>query len=306
MAIPQRQLDRWAKQGAVTNSKKTYGKVKRALESDRSALSQHDHDWEIYLQGSYANHTNIYGDSDVDIVVRLRSTWRSDLSELSPKEKRTYDEAYVDADYTGRDFYEDVRASLYRRFDRENVHPGTKAIKLERDGAPIPVDADVVPCVVHRNYNYFHDKADDEQDYDEGVNFQTRDGGRQIVNYSQFHQMAGEQKNQSERTSGNYKPTIRMFKNARNKMREERIIADDAAPSYYIECLLSNVPDRHFRGITTTRFERVVGYLESAALGSFTEQCGMRPLFDRSHPDRWNKRDARRFIDGLLTLWRTW
>lgn len=306
MAIPKRQLDRWTKQGTVTNSKKTYRTIKRTLESERSALSQHDHDWEVYLQGSYANYTNIYGDSDVDIVVRLRSTWRSDLSDLSPEEKRAYDEAYVDAHYTGRDFYEDVRTSLYRRFKRANVYPGTKAIKVERDGAPIPVDADVVPCVVHRNYNYFHGKTDNEQDYDEGMNFQTRDGGRQIVNYSQLHQTAGEQKNQLERTSGNYKPTIRMFKNARNKMREERIIVDDAAPSYYIECLLSNVPDRHFQGITTTRFESIVGYLDGAALSSFTEQCGMRPLFDRSHPDRWNKRGARRFIDGLQTLWSPW
>lgn len=306
MMIPKRQLDRWTKQGAVTNSKKTYRAIKRTLESERSALSQHDHDWEIYLQGSYANHTNIYGNSDVDIVVRLRSTWRSDLSDLSPKEKRAYDEAYVDADYTGRDFYEDVRTSLYRRFKRGNVHPGTKAVKVESDSAPIPVDVDIVPCIVHRNYNYFRGKADNEQDYDEGMNFQTRNRGRQIINYSQLHQMCGEQKNQSERTSGNYKPTIRMFKNAQNKMREERIIADDAAPSYYIECLLSNVPDHHFRGITTTRFESIMDYLDSATLDSFTEQCGMRPLFDRSHPDRWNRSDARRFIDGLQTLWSTW
>jgi len=187
MAIPKRQLERWTKQGAVTNSKKTYRTIEWTMESERSALSQHDHNWEIYLQGSYANHTNIYGDSDVDIVVRLRSTWRSDLSELSPEEKRAYNEAYVDADYTGRDFYEDVRTSLYRRFERENVHSGTKAIKVDSDSAAIPVDADIVPCVIHRNYNYFRGKADDEQDYDEGMNFQTRDGGRKIINYSQLH-----------------------------------------------------------------------------------------------------------------------
>lgn len=304
MAIPKRQLDRWTKQGAVTNSKKTYGKIERALKSDRSALSQHDHDWEIYLQGSYANHTNIYGDSDVDIVVRLKSTWRSDLSDLPKEQRQAYNEAYVDADYTGRDFYEDVRTSLYRRFSRGDIEAGSKAIKVKSDDAPIPVDADVVPCVVHRNYNYFHGK--DDQDYDEGMNFRTRDGGPTIINYSKLHKTAGENKNSSERTNGNYKATIRMFKNVRNKMREERIISDDAAPSYYIECLLSNVPDRHFKGNTRTRYQNIVGHLKGASLDSFTEQCGLRELFDQSHPDRWNKRDAQRYITGLETLWDSW
>ena len=304
MAIPKRQLDTWTKQGAVTNSKKTYGKIERSLKSDRSALSQHDHDWEIYLQGSYANHTNIYGDSDVDIVVRLLSTWRSDLSGLPKEQKQAYDEAYVDADYTGRDFYEDVRTSLYRRFSRGSIEPGSKAIKLKSDDAPIPVDADVVPCVEHRNYNYF--RSEDDEDYEDGMNFRTRDGGRRIINYSKIHRSVGEDKNRSNRTNGNYKSTIRMFKNARQKMCEERIISDGTAPSYYIECLLSNVPDRHFEGNTTSRFQNIVDHLEDATLSTFTEQCGLRDLFDDSNPDRWNRQDAQRYITGLQTLWNSW
>lgn len=304
MAIPKRQLETWTKQGAVTNSKKTYGKIERSLKSDRSALSQHDHDWEIYLQGSYANHTNIYGDSDVDIVVRLLSTWRSDLSDLPEEQEQAYDEAYVDADYTGRDFYEDVRTSLYRRFSRGSVEAGSKAIKLKSDNTPIPVDADVVPCVEHRNYNYFHGK--DDEDYDAGMNFRTRDSARKIVNYSKIHRSVGEKKNSPDRTNRNYKPTIRMFKNARQKMCKEQIISDGTAPSYYIECLLSNVPDRHFKGNTTTRYQKIVDHLMSADLNSFTEQCGLRELFDESNPDRWNRQEAQHYISGLRTLWENW
>lgn len=304
MGIPERQLDRWTKQGAVTNSKRTYGKIERAFKSDRSAMNQHDHDWEVYLQGSYANHTNIHGNSDVDIVVRLRSSWHSDLSGLSPSERRAYNQAYSDADYTGRDFFEDARSSLYRWFGREGIKVGSKAIKIDSDLASVPIDADVVPCIVYRKYNYFRGKGN--QDYDEGMTFRTQDGGRRIVNYSTIHRKAGQRKNSDSRTGGNYKPTIRMFKNARDKMVEEGIVRDGIAPSYYVECLLWNVPDRHYSGMTTTRYRNIVNYLHGAPLDTFTEQGGMRELFDRAHPDRWNQRDARRLIDGLQTLCDTW
>ena len=36
---------------------------------DRSDFSSAGHDYEIFLQGSYRNVTNIYGDSDIDVVL---------------------------------------------------------------------------------------------------------------------------------------------------------------------------------------------------------------------------------------------
>lgn len=42
---------------------------------------------EIYLQGSYANSTNVKFDSDVDIVVQLNSVFWSDKTQLSDTEK---------------------------------------------------------------------------------------------------------------------------------------------------------------------------------------------------------------------------
>jgi hypothetical protein len=40
-----------------------------------------------------------------------------------------------------------------------------------------------------------------------------------------------------------YKSTVRMFKNARNEMDERGIFDKGDAPSYFIECLLWNVPN---------------------------------------------------------------
>ena len=62
----------------MTSSAVTYTSIKAALDA---------HTWpdgmkyEPYLQGSYANFTNIRGNSDVDIVVELISVAYSDLTE---------------------------------------------------------------------------------------------------------------------------------------------------------------------------------------------------------------------------------
>ena len=36
-------------------------------------------DFKIFLQGSYKNDTNVYGDSDVDVVIRLDEIYYTDL-----------------------------------------------------------------------------------------------------------------------------------------------------------------------------------------------------------------------------------
>ena len=67
MTIAENQLRTWSQLGAQARSQRTY-------QSIRNALGRHV--WppamgspSVYLQGSYRNHTNIAGDSDVDVVV---------------------------------------------------------------------------------------------------------------------------------------------------------------------------------------------------------------------------------------------
>jgi tRNA nucleotidyltransferase (CCA-adding enzyme) len=75
MTISESQLETWARQGAVTTASNTHQSIRRALDA---------YDWpngvrfESYLQGSYRNTTNIRGDSDVDLVVQLNSTFERD------------------------------------------------------------------------------------------------------------------------------------------------------------------------------------------------------------------------------------
>jgi tRNA nucleotidyltransferase (CCA-adding enzyme) len=83
MPIPESQLDTWSRQGAVTTAKATHESIRNALTAFSSPIRQMfaDGSAEIYLQGSYKNDTNIRGDSDVDIVAELNTTFYSNLTE---------------------------------------------------------------------------------------------------------------------------------------------------------------------------------------------------------------------------------
>jgi len=78
MGIPESQLAIWSHQGAVTTAKATHESIRNALDSYRWTDGV---DFEVYLQGSYKNNTNIRGDMDVDVVVQLNSSFYSNLSE---------------------------------------------------------------------------------------------------------------------------------------------------------------------------------------------------------------------------------
>jgi hypothetical protein len=69
MAIPENQLVTWSHQGSIQQSTATYATVKNVLDSTQAPYYLKS--YEGFLQGSYGNDTNIYADSDVDVVLRL-------------------------------------------------------------------------------------------------------------------------------------------------------------------------------------------------------------------------------------------
>ena len=69
MAIPEAQLDTWSHQGSVTQSSGTYQTMRNALIAPTAPYAGRAYD--VFLQGSYGNDTNIYAESDVDTVIRL-------------------------------------------------------------------------------------------------------------------------------------------------------------------------------------------------------------------------------------------
>lgn len=303
MAIPTGVLDRWTNQGSTTNSSNTYSSVQNAIENGRYGLEREDfeHSYEIHLQGSYANHTNIHGTSDVDIVVRVTKPFEENLEDLSDEERERFWNEYTDLDYEWEDFYDRVHRALRGYFGRDILEIGDKAIKVQSgEDSPIQKDADIVPCADYRNYSRF--TSDGDEKYVTGMFFRTQSTGRKIVNYSKLHRENGSDKN--GRIDGNYKLTIRLFKNAIKTAISRNMILEDTVSSYYLEGLLYNVPDDFFtRSDLQERFVEIVEWLNMAEIDALPEQSEMYPLCRTGDPDRWSVGNAETTIDALDNIW---
>ena len=297
MAIPEAQLDTWSHQGSVKQSSTTYAAVRSALLAEDTAYSNQG--TKVFLQGSYGNATNIYAESDVDIVIVLRNCWQSDLTKLSDSEKRAYGEAYPDATYTYASFKRDVTKVLTDKFGGD-VRVGNKAIAITSRGGRR--NADVIATIQYRRYYKFNDIRD--QHYDEGVCFYTG-RGNQIVNYPVQH--AAKLTGRHQASSGRLKPMIRILKNARSRLVEAGVIDKDVAPSYYIEGLLYNVPLQKFVNSYGDSLVNVLWWMQEEAdkpnLVCANEQYYLlRPNLLTC----WNPVDCETFLEAVHNLWNAW
>src|SRR5258708_38563219 len=115
MAIPESQLETWSKQGSITQSSNTYASIKSVLEDSNTPFAGKV---EVYLQGSYGNHTNVFGvDSDVDIVCCLNSAFQYDLSAMNAAAQDKFQSTHpTNATYGFSQFKADVTAQLKRAY----------------------------------------------------------------------------------------------------------------------------------------------------------------------------------------------
>jgi ABC-type iron transport system FetAB ATPase subunit len=103
----------------------------------------------VFLQGSYGNGTNIYAESDVDVVIRLDDVYFSDLTNLSPEDKAAFDNAFIPATYTYDEYKRDVLKALTDRFGAD-AQIGDKAIAIAANGGRRK--ADVIAAMQFRRY----------------------------------------------------------------------------------------------------------------------------------------------------------
>ncbi len=281
MTIPESQLETWANRGAITTAKATADSIKKALNS----YGPDGVSFEIYLQGSYKNTTNIRGDSDVDVVAQLNSTFYSNLSEDQKRILRI-----APASYGWPDFRVDILKALENYYGRNEIIKGNKTLKLKKGSGRLP--ADIVVCSQYRKY-----KTVNDSDYIEGMCFWTKNENRLVLNYPKVHYDNGVSKH--DNTNKWYKPTVRIFKNMRS------FIYRDETPSYFLECLVYNVPHSNFGTSYQNSFCNVINWLNKADLDSFICKNGQHKLFGIS-PEQWNKTQAQTFIAKVISLWNNW
>ena len=293
MAIPESQLETWARQGSITQSSATYQSVRTALEDAKASYA--DKDFEVFLQGSYGNATNIYAESDVDTVIRLNSIMRSDVSALPAEQQAAYHQAYGKAGYTFEEFKRGVITRLSNAFGTADVTPGNKAIKIKANGSRR--SADVVPCYQYRRYIRFISPSD--QKYVSGVIFPTASSG-EIINYPKVHSDNCTTKHQA--TNSWFKPMVRILKNMRSKLVDDGKISKDTAPSYYIEGMLWNVPNDKFGGNYGDSFCNCINWLRQADRSKLVCAHGQHLLLGNTNV-QWPSDKCDQFLNALVKLW---
>lgn len=202
MPISENQLATWGKQGPTAQFTATYETLKNRLSDNRAPYCSKQ--FSVFLQGSYKNDTNVYGDSDVDVVMRLDQTFYEDLSYASEEDARRFRAARSDATYTLEQFKRDVTSWLVDQYGSD-VQPGKKAIYVKGSGSRR--NADILVCCKHRRYAYF--RAWGDESYTEGVSFHTASGDR-IDNFPQQHHDNCTKKHQV--TGSWFKHTVRTYK----------------------------------------------------------------------------------------------
>jgi hypothetical protein len=296
MSIPVDQLETWSHQGSVTQSGETYRQIKGVLEAAETPYA--DKDFKVFLQGSYGNDTNIYAESDVDIVIRLDSTYYRDLSRMGDHEQNLYKSKATPSTYSYNEFKAAVVEVLRDQYGSD-VTVGDKAIQIAARGNRRK--ADVIVALQHRRYLAFQSFS--EQSYVEGIEFWTV-SGVQIINYPMQHSQNLTDKHKL--TNEWLKPVIRIFKNMRGKLIEKRLIHPDTAPSYYIEGLLYNVPADQFGTTYTNSVVNSINWVWGADRSKFLCVNKQYFLCHPTSPVTWRDEKRDLFIEGAVQLWNNW
>jgi hypothetical protein len=236
VAISEVQLETWSQQGKTGQFTDTYKSINRNL-LDASAPYPVKN-VEVFLQGSYGNDTNVWADSDVDIVLKHNGSIYYDISGMSEKEQQAFKGVFsTNAEYGYTQFKADAETWIKRLYN--GVQVGKKAVFVPGNNSRR--NADALVCLQFRRYYSYEPGV---HGYHEGVAFYAN--GSRIENFPKQHSDNCTAKHQA--TNQNFKRMVRVFKNMHNTMIREGLLAECIAPSYFIEGMLYNVPNDKFVG----------------------------------------------------------
>lgn len=138
------------------------------------------------------------------------------------------------------------------------------------------------------------------------VTFFTRDTRRQVVNYPIQHYDNGVVKNKN--TSERFKPAVRIFKNLRNHCIANDFVTPEAAPSYFVSCLIYNAPDSAFKKDLDDTALAVLQWMHGLSDEAWEKLLCQNELFYlcRNLPDLWKPVDAKKFRNAAIAAWNDW
>lgn len=270
----------------------TANRIKGAVKAE-AAFNNRSLD--IFLQGSYANSTNISGGSDVDVVSKLEDTYYyeffSNVDERSRQSvKANMGGAPVTYDWS--EYRRDLLAALKAQFPGYVVD-GNNAIKVNGTASGSRLPADVVPCVTFRMY-----KADGT--YEEGICFWPKDDPyKKVANFPKQHRSNMSSKHGPARAGPKFKGLVRAMKRLRDEIDPSGSGLAKDATSYWIECLMYNVPDHCFSGSYDDAMLSCLSYLYNAIDNENLEFLQANDIYLLFHSTFWSRATAKKLVDQV-------
>jgi predicted nucleotidyltransferase len=182
--------------------------------------------YEIFLQGSYANNTNVKQNSDVDICVMYKNVFHYEMLN-----GYSLDSSYSDSNINYYDIRNLIKQALIKKFGSSRIQDKNKAIRILSN--TYTTDADVVVAFQYRKYG-------DATNYQEGIYYKALDGTT-VINYPKIHMKNGNSKNNS--TNYMYKKMVRIFKKIMYDMQDDNVNVSKEAKGFVLECMIYNIPN---------------------------------------------------------------
>lgn len=278
------QFRKWAKPPGKTEQ----DRCDNAVSAIRNAIKASDklgaRNVFVFVQGSYRNNTNVRQDSDVDIGILCRDTFFHDPLPEGLTRQRL---GILDASYHFPQFKNEVESALVDYFGHAAVARGNKAFDVHETS--YHVEADIAPFFEHRRYSA-------DATYIEGVELQTDNGEKRIINWPEQHYENGCQKNTA--TGTRFKSVVRVLKALSSEMAEKHVSGSEI-PGFLIECLVWNVPNDRFQNSTYTAdvAAAIIFLYENTKTSDLCEDWGeVSELKYLINPDqKWTREQANAF-----------
>lgn len=286
MNFTEQQLIAWSKPVSTSEDQKCQNAISQIVNALKTKFGNKI---SIFLQGSYRNNTNVRLNSDVDIVMRYDDAYYPDLQRLSETDKATYNAQRTSAGYNFNQLKNDTQDALTAVFTTD-VERKNKCIQVNSNS--YRVTADVIPCFVLKRFKTLQTIEA------EGIKFYS-DDSFEIVSFPNQHYSNGTEK--TEQTFRLYKRIVRILKVINYRLIDKGIISDKLVSSFFIECLVYNVPNENFiSGNYTQTLKNVIVqiYDNMKSNADYTEVNHLLWLFSINNP-----RTRQNALDFMQHCW---
>jgi len=298
MALSDEIISKWFKESVLKfDLDKTFQEVEDTIEQAAKLLAEErglykPEDVKTYIQGSYLNNVYVGQNTKLEVVVELTRAGDEVYDELeyfmdkSPRKRAVR----IKPAYPLQRFKLDLYNKLSDLFNSNRVTTCNQAITIEKN-LTLPVTIEVTPAFSFK-------RANDEGEDVPCVLVWEEFSGDYTISYPHLHTTNLSLKD--GKTDGNTKKVIRLFKNMRDYMINEQVFPAGAAPGYFIDCLVYNVPDILLKGSDMRGvLLKVFNYLNNKNINEMLCVHEQFPMFG-SNFDQWDIKHARFFVSSLI------